>query len=95
DEQAAGGIAPRIVSPLAGVTYYVQPDREAHRQIALQAVTDGDVDALYWFVDDRFVARADRDAPVLWTASAGRHSVVAVDDAGRSHSRMLEVGLAR
>ncbi|MEL7451677.1 MAG: penicillin-binding protein 1C, partial [Pseudomonadota bacterium] len=97
DLTAASGNAPRIVSPLAGVTYHVRHREGAasdHNQIAFQAVTDANVRSLYWFINDRFVERVARDKPLLWPAKAGTYTVVAVDDAGRSHSRPLSVKLA-
>lgn len=95
DMQAASGRAPHIVSPSSGVTYHVRPERIESERVAFQATTDGDVQSLYWFVNDRFIAKVAHDEPLLWPPRAGRYNVVAVDDAGRSHSRTLTVMLAQ
>ncbi len=93
--QAASGVAPRIISPSAGVTYHVRPNSIETERVAFQATTDADVESLYWFVNNRFIAKVSRDEPLLWSPRAGRYNVVAVDDAGRSHSRPLTVKLAQ
>lgn len=90
DETVATGEPPRITSPSGSVTYNVRINELQDERIALQATTDSDATAIYWFVDDRFVARARRDEAVLWEPM-GEHRIRAIDDLGRSHLRTLVV----
>ena len=93
DAQTAGGIAPRITSPSSGLTYHVRPDRIDNERIPLEATTDSDVDWVYWFANDRFIARVRRDEPYFWRPEFGEYTILAVDDLGRGHSQHLSVGL--
>ena len=95
DTQVASGIAPHITSPSSGLTYYVRPDRIDDEQIALEATTDGDVDWVYWFANDRFIAKVRRDDAYFWKPELGEYDILAVDDLGRGHSRHLSVGVAQ
>jgi penicillin-binding protein 1C len=95
DTQIASGIAPHITSPSSGLTYYVRLDRINDEQIALEAITDGDVDWVYWFANDRFIAKARSDEPYFWQPELGEYDILAVDDLGRGHSRHLSVGVAQ
>jgi penicillin-binding protein 1C len=95
DTQSANGIAPRITSPSSGLTYHVRPDRIDDERIALEATTDGDVEWLYWFANDRFIAKVSRDEPYFWHPKFGDYTIVAVDDLGRGHSRHLSIALAQ
>lgn len=91
DLQRSAGTAPQITSPTAGLAYHVRLDRVDEERIPLEATTDGDASKLYWFVDDRFIAAAGRDEAVFWQPRAGRHTILAVDDFGRSESRPVSV----
>ena len=93
--QTASGIAPHITSPSSGLTYYVRPDRIDDERIALEATTDSDVNWVYWFANDRFIAKARGGEPYFWRPKLGEYNILAVDDLGRSHSRHLSVGIAQ
>jgi len=95
DVQSSAGLAPAITSPSAHVTYHARIEPGESSGIALLARTDSDVDKLYWFVNDRFVAEVDRDQPYIWQPTAGEYRVLAVDDHGRSDARRLVVAAAR
>jgi penicillin-binding protein 1C len=95
DLQAANGLAPRITSPSAKVTYHVRPDRAEDEQLPLTATTDGDVKWLYWFANSSFIAKARRDEPLFWRPKIGNYDILAVDDLGRSNSRKLLVMAAQ
>ena len=92
--RATTGTAPQITSPSSRLTYHVRLGSVDDERLPLTATTDAGVRSLYWFVGDRFIARVDRDEPLLWTPEVGRHDVVAVDDLGRSASTTLTVRLA-
>jgi penicillin-binding protein 1C len=93
-EDRGDGLAPRISSPLAGVTYTLRPGGQ-EEAIALEAAVDGDAEELFWFVDDSFVGRARGGAPLFWRPRAGQFTVRAVDDRGRADTRPLRVELLR
>ena len=95
DLQAASGLPPRITSPSARVSYHVRLEREVEERMALTAITDADVEWLYWFADDSFIARARRDEPLFWEPEVGSYDILAVDDLGRSNSRALSVMVAQ
>jgi len=95
DTRSASGVAPHITSPSSGLTYYVRPDLLGDERIPLEATTDGDVEWLYWFANDRFIAKVRRDQPFFWHPGLGDYTIVAVDDLGRGHSRRLLIALAQ
>ena len=94
--EAARGAAPRITSPLAGVTYTLRPGHPDSTALALQAVTDGDAAEVFWFADQAFLGRSPRGATFFWKpASPGRYTLRAVDDLGRSDARAVAVEVLR
>ncbi len=95
DVQASAGLAPTITSPSARVTYHARLEPADGSGIALLARTDSDVETLYWFVNDKFLAEVDRNEPYIWKPTAGEYRVLAVDDHGRSDARRLAVAAAR
>lgn len=88
--EAAPGRPPAITSPSGDETMVLvaglAPDRQ---EVPFLARADGP--SLDWFVDGRWIGRSDDGQPLWWTPSEGRHEVVAVDAAGRSARRRLEV----
>jgi len=96
DVEALRGVAPRITSPLAGVTYTLRPAHVDASTVALQAVTDGDAAEVFWFADQSFVGRSARGATFFWRPpGAGRYTVRAIDDLGRSDARAVAVEVLR
>jgi penicillin-binding protein 1C len=88
------GAAPRITSPLRGSAYVLRLKEQAKERLALNATTDADARALYWFVDDAYVGRSAPGEPLYWQpVQAGQFRVRAVDDRGRSDERPLDVRL--
>ena len=89
------GAAPRITSPLAGVTYTLRPsrgERAAGDTVALQAVTDGDASGVYWFADQAFLGRSARGSTLFWQPGhPGSFMVRAVDDLGRADARAVAI----
>ncbi len=95
DVQSATGMSPQIRSPSGTLTYHLRAHRLEEEEILFDAVTDADVEYLYWFVDDRFVARVDRDESFFWKPKTGDFAVRAVDDLGRSAAGSMKVRLAQ
>jgi penicillin-binding protein 1C len=95
DEGDDDGRAPRITSPLRGVTYTLQHGHEKAEKLALQAVTDGGTSEVFWFVDDRYLGKARSGSPLFVQLEPGTFQVRAVDDLSRSDVRELHVEYAR
>lgn len=93
---AAGGVPPRINSPLASVTYTLRVARLDAETIPLAATADAEVRKVYWFVGDAYVGSSQPDVAVPWApARSGTFTVRAVDDRGRADSRELRVALVQ
>ena len=63
--------------------------------LPLAAVTDADVHALYWFLDEHLVGTSGVREPLFWRAQPGSYVVRVVDDQGRSDARELKVTLVK
>ncbi|MCL2310028.1 MAG: penicillin-binding protein 1C [Proteobacteria bacterium] len=91
------GIAPKIMSPLTGVTYQRRLSRgndEDSNGITLQAIADGDVETLYWFFETSYLGASASGKDLLWkNAPSGRHTLRVVDDHGRADTRSVTVEL--
>jgi penicillin-binding protein 1C len=59
--------------------------------VPLTAVTDADVNTLYWFMNEVYLGESHRDQPFLWQAKAGKYVARVVDDHGRSDARDINV----
>ncbi len=94
---AGAGIAPKIISPLTGVTYQRRLSRSSDENsdgITLQAIADGDVETLYWFFDTSYLGASFSGKDMLWkNAPSGRHTLRVVDDHGRADTRAVTVEL--
>jgi penicillin-binding protein 1C len=90
--EADSARAPKIATPLRGVTYTLRlsdPDRQA---IPLSAAIDADSTQLYWFANTNFIGAVARGATLHWVRpAAGSYVLRAVDERGRSTTRDLNV----
>ncbi|MFI5345371.1 MAG: penicillin-binding protein 1C [Elusimicrobiota bacterium] len=91
-DRAGRGQAPKIVSPLSGVSYRAAAADPG--TIALTAVADADVRALWWFADGALVGRAAAGKPLFWKPRPGKSVIRVVDDQGRGDAREVEVDFA-
>ncbi|MDR0247027.1 MAG: penicillin-binding protein 1C [Burkholderiales bacterium] len=96
-ETGAAGMLPKIMSPLAGVTYQRRLSRSGDEDsdgITLQAIADGDVETLYWFFGASYLGASASGKDLLWkNAPPGRHTLRVVDDHGRADTRAVTVEL--
>jgi len=91
----AAGTAPRITSPLAGVTYTLRPDRAGAEALPLVANADSDSTRVYWFADNAYVGVSAPGAVLNWQPPhGGRYTVRAVDDRGRADERVVTADTA-
>ncbi len=85
---------PQITSPLKGVTYTIRLSHQnlkTPETIALRANRGGQ-GIIYWFADTSFIAKSEAGNAVAWTPQkTGRYVLRAVDDAGQSDSREVNV----
>ncbi len=93
EQQAAGGVAPRISSPSEVITYTLRADRLARERIPFEAVADADVRRLYWFVDKRLAGESRVGELFMWPAAAGDFAVSVIDDHGRAAETAMHVRL--
>jgi penicillin-binding protein 1C len=91
EARAKTGIPPKITSPRKGLTYSLRATTVGREKIPLAAVTDADTREVYWFIDEKFLGRSERNEPFLWSPSPGDFIVRVVDDHGRSDVRGLKV----
>ena len=86
------GLAPRITSPGRGSAYVMRLSQPDQQRIALSAVADADVRAIYWFADDSYIGRSSPREALFWQPPvAGSYRLRAIDDRGRSDERPVEV----
>lgn len=91
DRASASGVAPRIASPQNSLVYHAPARGGEQSTVLFSAVADGDARSLYWFVDDRFVARVAAGEDYLWAPRAGRFTVRVADDLGRGDAVSITV----
>ncbi len=92
DESARSGKAPAITSPKRNVTYSIRAgDDDASRALSLRADTEADVRKVYWFVDAGYLGAAGAHESLEWKPQVGTHTILALDDAGRSSSCQVTV----
>lgn len=93
---AVNGKAPKIVSPVRGLTYELRMQNKTNESIGLQASTDGDVSEIFWFVNDSFIGKARRGNTLHWMPpGAGSYLIRAVDEMGRADSRDLKISISQ
>jgi penicillin-binding protein 1C len=91
DRSARRGAAPVIVSPRSGVVYTIQPQDDSNRSLSLRAQADTGTRKIYWFVDRDLVGQAPVSGSLSWRLETGSHTIVALDDSGRSDSCVITV----
>ena len=91
DETSASGFPPRIRSPQRSLVYHAATPRGGQADVLFSAVADGDARTLFWFVDERLVARSAPGEDAFWTPTAGSFTVRVVDDLGRADALSIRV----
>lgn len=89
------GQEPLIKSPLPGITYALQSDKETQDAIPLSAVVDADVKELFWFIGSEFVGKSRKNQPLFWRPHDGEFNVRVVDDHGRAAQSAFKVSFVR
>lgn len=86
---ASDAMAPRILSPRAGVEY-----ASAHGNgpvLALQAAADASASAVYWFSGTHFLGTSRPHETLPWRPVPGQHPLTVVDDHGRARAMNVTV----
>jgi len=91
DARSTHGQPPQITSPQPGLAYSLRARSIGKETIPLQAVTDADVRAVYWFLDEKLLGKSNSGQPFFWSAKPGTFMVRAVDDHGRADAREIKV----
>lgn len=86
-----GGLSPQMTSPKLQLSYVVRANLPMKTSIPFTAVTDADVNTLYWFLNDVYLGKSPSGQPYLWQAKAGKFVIRVVDDHGRSDARDINV----
>ena len=88
------GSPPRITSPLKNVVYKLRLSNKENEKIVLNAIADGEVKKLYWFVDKNFLGSSSVENTLDWVPNkSGIYKISVIDDLGQSDSRKLKVDL--
>lgn len=83
---AAAEAKPRIVSPDGATPYRLRNDAPLDFQEILLSAQTSDAAKLYWFEDGTLVASGEAGRRMFHKPTRGTHTLVVVDDSGRSDS---------
>ncbi len=90
--EADSARAPKIATPLRGVTYTLRLSDPGRQAVPLSAAIDADSAQLYWFANTDFIGAVPRGNTLHWTRpQAGSYVLRVVDERGRSATRDLHV----
>lgn len=81
------GSAPEIISPLDGREYYV----EGNSEIMLQCHAANDVSDVYWYVNNKFIAKAKSTEKVFFAPKKGKIKISCSDNRGRNTDSFITV----
>jgi len=86
------GEAPLIKSPPDGAVYKIRPYVAlAYQKIRLDAFVSNQTREIFWFVDGKLLYSGSPDRKVFLTPKRGRHTILCLDDEGRSSSVTIVV----
>jgi len=89
DQLAQQRKAPQITSTRTQLSYQYRTDKI--EKIPFMAVTDSDVQKLYWFIDESFIGTSKQGQTFFWRLKPGHYTVRVIDDQGRADARDLTV----
>ena len=95
NDTSTQGSAPTITSPSNLISYTIRASKLKQESLPFSAITDTDSRILYWFVDNSFVGKVERDTPFFWHPQVGEFDVRVVDNLGRSASVSMRVKLVQ
>ena len=80
---------PEITSPSDGQEYLLMTGEE--QKIKLECHVQGNVQHVYWYINDQFLKKARPDEVVFFTPQAGTLKISCADDKGRNNDVRIEV----
>lgn len=81
----------RINSPLENRTYHIHP-KNPENHIPLIATTSGEIQHLYWFINNAYLGESLSSKTFLWKPTkSGTYQITAVDDQGHSTTMSVDV----
>lgn len=81
----AAGDAPLIVSPSDKAEFKIRREAKIEfQQILLDASVANDTHTIYWFLDRKLVSSGSPKKKIFITPTVGTHTLICMDDAGRS-----------
>ncbi|HEV7382901.1 MAG TPA: penicillin-binding protein 1C [Dyadobacter sp.] len=81
--------APIIVSPNEGSEYFVRKDEPQQIQLACQAAND--VEAVFWYINDKLLKKANPNEAVFMSPPLGKVKISCSDDKGRNSDLWIKV----
>ena len=81
--------APLIVSPNEGSEYYVR--RDEPQQLLLSCQAANNVEAVFWYVNDKLYQKSTPNEAVFFSPPPGRVKISCSDDKGRNSDIWIEV----
>ena len=86
---------PEISSPYTNVQYFTRTNSNKNEQIQLAAITDADVQHMYWFLNEEFLGKSKVTEPYYWNMRPGTYTLRVIDDHGRSDTKAFSVLLTQ
>ncbi len=83
------GRAPRIISPINGLEYLLDPTD--NNQLMLSCNVSNDVKEVYWYINDSFYQQNEAGSNAFFVPKAGKNKVTCIDDKGRRKDVWVEV----
>jgi penicillin-binding protein 1C len=90
--RVAAGDPPAIRAPQPNATYRLRRGIPAdYQRILLEASVSNGTERVYWFVDGEMIHSGDPGERVFFTPSPGQHTLLCMDDEGRSSEVQITV----
>ncbi len=92
-DRTYSGTPPQIIYPADKSRYLVRSQKLSQEKIALKAVADADAKYIYWFINNKLVAKVNVNNIAEITPPVGHSEIKAVDDIGRETTVNIQVDL--
>lgn len=79
----------KIISPSENYEYFIE--RNDPQEMTLQVLADYRSKKIYWYVDDKLIRRTNPSEKVFYRFKGGKHTIVCMDDLGRSSRIVINV----
>ncbi|MEO7311515.1 MAG: penicillin-binding protein 1C [Chitinophagaceae bacterium] len=88
---AVSGGGPRITAPVNGSEYFIS--KEHPEPLALTCQAAGDVNKVYWYINNQFFKSGDPKAKLFFMPQEGPNKISCTDDQGRNRDIWVKVKL--